>query len=97
MWYRIKSRLEAHIETHLVDDWRQVHRWYSARAAAAGVALITVWEALPGSMRDFLPHWLGAAVAYCTIAAVIAGRLTRQDIDQRTHSAPPKDGDGGAP
>ena len=94
----LAKKLRLWADAHLVEDWREVHRWYSTWAATAGVSLITVWEALPGSMREYLPHWIGAAVAYCTIVAVVAGRLTRQDIDRRTHSdPPPAPKDGGKP
>lgn len=78
-WRMLKSAVVA----HLADDWRYLHRFYSTWAASSGLSLIAIWEAIPDTMRAYLPRWFLAAVACTALVLVLVGRVIRQDFSTR--------------
>lgn len=63
----------------LVNDARKAWRWFSMQAMSLTVVEIGAWAAMPDSMREYLPRWLGAAVAIATLFAGMVGRLVKQN------------------
>jgi len=68
----------AAMRARLVDDVRQLHRFYSVRAAAIGAVLLTAWTRLPDDVKALLPGWLSRLIAYAVLLAVVAGAATKQ-------------------
>lgn len=89
-WIKQKwAALKAAVAAHLADDWRDLHRWYSTWAASGGLTVIAAWEAIPDSMRAYLPRWFLAGVAATALVLVLVGRVTRQDLKPKAPPAPP--------
>jgi hypothetical protein len=63
--------------SHLVDDWKEVHKWWSARLMAILAIAPVVYENI-GFLQDFIPtasfHWLMGGLG----AAALASRLIKQ-------------------
>lgn len=84
------NALIATVRAHLVDDWKQLHKFYSVRAAAAGAVILTAWPEVPDDVKAALPGWVVQGFAYAVLFAAIAGAAVKQDLGK-----PPAD-DGGA-
>lgn len=81
LWLKRKSAAVCGaVRKRLIDDIASLHRFYSTRAASAGLMLIAVWEAIPDSMRAFLPHAFLTLVACGALVLVVVGRGIRQNI-----------------
>lgn len=70
---------------HLIDDWRNAHRWHSVRIASFGVAVSAVSSgvsAIYGNLspitRAAWPAWVQPAVLAFIFLGVIVGRLVKQ-------------------
>lgn len=88
-WIKRKcAAVKAAVATHLADDWRQVHKFYSTWAASGGLTVIAAWEAIPDSMRAYLPRWFLAGVAATALVLVLIGRITRQNLKPQVPPAP---------
>ena len=87
----IKTRmaaLKAALATRLVDNWKNLHRFYSVWAASIGGGLLTAWQIIPDDMRAYLPHFIPIVAAYVTLICVVIGAATKQDF----RGKPPTDG-----
>ena len=82
--------MAAALRTRLVDDWKQLYRFYSVRMAALGMTLLTVWPQLPDDVKVLLPGWLTRLIAYVILAGIVIGAATRQNLGGK----PPADGGG---
>lgn len=80
-WLKRKTAsLCGRLRKRLIDDITSLHRFYSTRAASGGLMLIAVWEAIPDSMRVFLPRSFLTLVACSALVLVLVGRGIRQNI-----------------
>lgn len=66
------------IEQHLVDDWRQAHKFLSVQLSAINVALLGVWIELPADIKSAIPSNLMACVAIGIAILSVIGRLANQ-------------------
>lgn len=56
----------------LVDDVRRAWRWSSIWVTIISGAVLSAWEAMPGSLQSRLPPWAPIAVS----ALIVLSRIT---------------------
>lgn len=65
---------------HLVEDWKQAHRWSSMRFLALGGAAQAALQFAPQRVLDYAPGWALQGLSILTLACIFlagAGRLTK--------------------
>jgi len=62
---------------HLIDDWKQAHRWWSVQAGFACIVLNGVLIGL-GAFMDYLNPWLFMGLNIAGYATVGVLRLIKQ-------------------
>lgn len=71
----------------IVENARAVWRHYSTIALSFASGLQGVWLGIPDSIKSDLPHAVGQAVAWITLAVALLG-LGGKFIDQTPKDAP---------
>ena len=72
-----KSKFVAWIKLHLVDDARDVWKWYSTWAAVTSGAVSLGWAAVPQDIKDGAAWWVPLVVSAICFAGP-ALRVLRQ-------------------
>lgn len=70
----------------LVDDWKNVTKWWSTRAMATAIAMQGAWMMIPNDLKAQVPQWLSTTVVIVVLALGFGGRMIKQDLsdDQGT-------------
>ncbi len=77
------------MKLRLVPDWRQVWRYWSARATAAALSFLTfiqafpdaaqqAWQAIPADLRGRVPERTALAVVTVLAAVSLLSRFVKQ-------------------
>lgn len=66
------------VRARLIDDARHAWRFASVWIAAAGAALIEIWNQLPESLRQQLPAPIARTAPTVILVLVIGARLFKQ-------------------
>lgn len=62
----------------LIDDWKQVWKWYSTHAMVIYMALVSYYVSLEPTVKEQIPNWMlytGIVIAGVTF---IIARITQQ-------------------
>lgn len=62
----------------LIDEWRDAWRFATVWAAGAGFAALTVWNMMPGPVRQLVPDWIEVSVGLVLWGLVFLARIVRQ-------------------
>jgi hypothetical protein len=91
------DRILSFARDHMVDDARDWWRWWSVRLLALALALQTLqltspdslvafWQAIPPSLRAFLPAWLNDLITLLLMFAALIARHWKQPPPPRAPS-----------
>lgn len=62
----------------LIDDWKQVWKWYSTHAMVIYMALVSYYVSLEPTVKEQIPNWmLYTSIVIAGVTFIIA-RITQQ-------------------
>ncbi|PWC14440.1 hypothetical protein B4923_04785 [Brenneria roseae subsp. americana] len=63
----------------LIEEWKQLWRWFSVHALILAGAIPVVWAELPDEMKASLPAGVMGTVTALVAVCGVVGRVVKQD------------------
>lgn len=62
----------------LVEGWQDLWRMASTWASGTGIAILTIWNMMPSSVRNVVPDWLMLLIGGVLWGLVLLARIWKQ-------------------
>ena len=63
----------------LIDNWKNIWKWYSTHAVVIYTALVSYYAQMPAADKASLPLWVIYLIQAVIVVSFIVGRLIKQE------------------
>ena len=63
----------------LVDNWKNIWKWYSTHAVVIYTALVSYYAQMPAVDKASLPLWVIYLIQAVIVVSFVVGRLIKQE------------------
>ena len=63
----------------LIDNWKNIWKWYSTHAVVIYTALVSYYAQMPAADKASLPLWVIYLIQAVIVVSFVVGRLIKQD------------------
>lgn len=63
----------------LIDNWKNIWKWYSTHAVVIYTALVSYYAQMPAADKASLPLWVIYLIQAVIVVSFVVGRLIKQE------------------